>query len=234
MPVGMPSAPSGSGPPARHRILLVEDDDGIAAPLRAALQGAGYDVVRVASGRDALGALDATVDAVVLDLGLPDLDGIEVCRRLHDARPSLPVLVLTARASEADVVVGLDAGADDYVTKPFRFDELLARIRARLRLDGTTESTLLRHGAVTLDLRTRRADVDGRSVELTAREFVLLEVLLRHPGQVLSREQLLSHVWGYDFEPASNVVEVYIGYLRRKLGKEHIVTLRGMGYAVAA
>jgi DNA-binding response OmpR family regulator len=129
-----------------------------------------------------------------------------------------------------DRVAGLELGADDYVTKPFSFEELLARVRARLRDDRHEEATMLRVGDVALDLRTRRADVDGRSVELTAREFALAETFMRHAGQVLSREQLLSHVWGYDFDPGSNVVDVYVRYLRRKLGGERIETVRGMGY----
>jgi len=129
-----------------------------------------------------------------------------------------------------DVVAGLEGGADDYVTKPFRFEELLARVRARLRAERVSEPTVLRVGACALDLRTRRVIVDGRAVELTAREFALAETFFRHPGQVMSREQLLSHVWGYDYDPGSNVVDVYVRYLRKKLGEERISTVRGMGY----
>jgi DNA-binding response OmpR family regulator len=140
------------------------------------------------------------------------------------------VIILTARDDVSDKVGGLEGGADDYVTKPFRFEELLARVRARLRDERTVERTVLRAGTVVLDLRTRRAATDGRTVDLTAREFTMLEVLIRHAGQVLSREQLLSHVWGYDYDPGSNVVDVYIGYLRRKLGSNSIETVRGMGY----
>jgi two-component system, OmpR family, response regulator len=142
----------------------------------------------------------------------------------------MPVIILTARDDVSDKVGGLEGGADDYVTKPFRFEELLARVRARLRDERTVERTVLRAGSVVLDLRTRRASTDGRTVDLTAREFTMLEVLIRHAGQVLSREQLLSHVWGYDYDPGSNVVDVYIGYLRRKLGSNSIETVRGMGY----
>jgi len=144
----------------------------------------------------------------------------------------LPVIILSARDDTDVKVAGLERGADDYVTKPFRFEELLARVRVRLRDGGTPERTLLESGAVVLDLRTRRARVDGDWVELSAREFTMLEVFLRHPGQVLSREQLLSHVWGYDHDPGSNVVDVYVGYLRRKLGRDRIATVRGMGYAL--
>jgi DNA-binding response OmpR family regulator len=142
----------------------------------------------------------------------------------------LPVVILTARDSVEDTVAGLEGGADDYVAKPFRFEELLARVRARLREDGVAEPTVLRVGEAALDLRTRRLTVDDRTVELTAREFAMAEMFFRHPGQVLSREQLLSHVWGYDYDPGSNVVEVYVRYLRQKLGESWITTVRGMGY----
>jgi DNA-binding response OmpR family regulator len=142
----------------------------------------------------------------------------------------MPVIILTARDEVSDKVAGLEGGADDYVTKPFRFEELLARVRARLRDERTVERTVLRAGEIVLDLRTRRASTEGRTVDLTAREFTMLEVLIRHAGQVLSREQLLSHVWGYDYDPGSNVVDVYVGYLRKKLGQDSIETVRGMGY----
>jgi len=146
----------------------------------------------------------------------------------------LPVIILTARDGVEDTVRGLEGGADDYVTKPFRFEELLARLRLRLRDEATTESTVLVAGILKLDLRSRRASVGERVVELTAREFALLETMLRHAGQVLSRGQLLSHVWGYDFDPGSNVVDVYVRYLRRKLGDGVIETVRGMGYRLRA
>jgi DNA-binding response OmpR family regulator len=142
----------------------------------------------------------------------------------------LPVIILTARDGVDDTVAGLEGGAADYVTKPFRFEELLARVRLRLRDGVAPESTVLTAGGVRLDLRARRATVGDRVVELTSREFALTEVFLRHPGQVLSREQLLSHVWGYDFDPGSNVVDVYVRYLRRKLGNDVVETVRGMGY----
>jgi two-component system, OmpR family, copper resistance phosphate regulon response regulator CusR len=140
------------------------------------------------------------------------------------------VVILTARDSVEDTVAGFEGGADDYVAKPFRFEELLARVRARLREDGVAEPTVLRVGEASLDLRTRRLTVGGRTLELTAREFAMAEMFFRHPGQVLSREQLLSHVWGYDYDPGSNVVEVYVRYLRQKLGESWITTVRGMGY----
>jgi DNA-binding response OmpR family regulator len=169
---------------------------------------------------------------MILDLGLPGMDGLTVLDELRRRGEKLPVIILTARDDVADRVAGLERGADDYVTKPFSFEELLARVRVRLRSDGATEQTILEAGVVALDLRTRRARVGGRTVELSAREFTMLETLLRHRGQVLSREQLLEHVWGYDYDPGTKIVEVYVGYLRRKLGGDVIQTVRGMGYVV--
>jgi len=170
----------------------------------------------------------------VLDIGLPAMDGFTVLRRLRQARSQVPVIVLTARDSVTDTVAALEGGANDYMAKPFKFEELLARVRLRLRSNNAPEVTVLQHGDVSLDLRTRRAAVDGRTVELSAREFALAEMFWRNPGQVLSREQLLSHVWGYDFDPSSNVVDVYVGYLRKKLGPSLIQTVRGMGYRLSA
>src|SRR5690554_6004767 len=169
---------------------------------------------------------------LVLDIGLPDMDGFTVLKRLREAGSTIPVIIRTARTSVGDTVAGLEGGADDYMPKPFRFEELLARIRLRLRTPehNTHDSTVLAFGDLSLDLRTRHATVDGREVELSAREFSLAETFLSHPGQVLSREQLLDRVWGYDFDPGSNVVDVYVRYLRKKLGAERIVTVRGMGY----
>ena len=167
---------------------------------------------------------------MILDLGLPDLDGLSVLRELRRRGERMPVIILTARDDLSDKIEGLDAGGDDYVTKPFKLEELLARVRVRLRDGGEGEQMVLESGGITLDLRTRRAVHEGQLVDLTAREFTMLETLMRHSGQVLSREQLLAHVWGYDYDPGSNVVEVYIRYLRRKLGSETIETVRGMGY----
>ena len=150
--------------------------------------------------------------------------------RIRGRGERLPVIVLTARDGIDDTIASFDSGADDYMSKPFRFEELLARVRTRLRTVDAPESTRLRVGAVELDIRTRRAQVNGRSIDLTAREFTLAETLMRHPGQVMSREQLLDRVWGYDFSPESNVVDVYVRYLRRKLGPDVIETVRGMGY----
>jgi len=216
------------------RILIVEDEPRLASFLEKGLKANGFAISVAADGASALtAASDEHFDLVILDLGLPDFDGLDVLRRLREKGERLPVIILTARDDVTDKVGGLDRGADDYVTKPFRFEELLARVRARLRAGGTAETTVLEVGAVELDLRTRHATVGGRTVELTAREFTMLETLMRHPGQVLAREQLLSHVWGYDYDPGSNVVDVYIGYLRRKLGDEAIETVRGAGYRMA-
>jgi two-component system copper resistance phosphate regulon response regulator CusR len=170
---------------------------------------------------------------MLLDLGLPGRDGFAVLTELRARRSPLPVIVLTARDAPADIVAGLDGGADDYISKPFRLDELLARVRLRLRGEHTRETFVLRHGDLSLDLRTRQATVNGTVIDLTAREFALTELLLRHARQVLSREQILSHVWGYDHDPGSNVVDVYIRYLRGKLGTDRITTMRGAGYRLS-
>jgi two-component system, OmpR family, copper resistance phosphate regulon response regulator CusR len=216
------------------RILIAEDEQRIASFIEKGLKANGFTPTVVDDGPSALGhALSGEFDLLVLDIGLPEMDGFTVLRRLRQARGSIPVVILTARDSVTDTVAGLEGGADDYIPKPFRFDELLARIRLRLRADRSPEVTLLQQGPLSLDLRTRRASVDGRTVDLSAREFALTEVFLRNPGQVLSREQLLSHVWGYDFDPESNVVDVYVRYLRKKLGQDRIETVRGMGYRLA-
>jgi DNA-binding response OmpR family regulator len=213
------------------RILIVEDETRLASFLEKGLRANGYSTKVAPDGESARRLADDTdFDLVILDLGLPDIDGLTVLRELRDRGIGLPVIILTARDDIGDKVEGLDAGGDDYVTKPFGLEELLARIRVRLRSDTEREPTVLEGGSVTLDLRTRRATAGSRTVELTAREFTMLETLIRHRDQVLSREQLLSHVWGYDYEPGSNVVEVYIGYLRKKLGENVIETARGMGY----
>ncbi|MGP3979685.1 response regulator transcription factor [Streptomyces sp. KR80] len=167
---------------------------------------------------------------VILDLGLPVYDGFTVLRKLREARVTIPVIILTARDSVTDVVAGLEGGADDYISKPFAFEELLARVRLRLRGESASEASLLRAGDLLLDLRTRRVHVDGRVVELSSREFALAEVFLRNPDHVLTRELLLSRVWGFDYDPGSNIVDVYVRYLRRKIGPDRVETVRGMGY----
>ena len=217
-----------------NRILIAEDEDRLSAFLEKGLRANGFATTVAADGATAVAlARDDDFDLLILDLGLPGLDGLTVLRTMRAQGQRMPVVILSARGEVADKVTGLEHGADDYVSKPFRFEELLARVRVRLRDEGMAEQTVLRHGGLALDLRTRRADVEGRTIELSAREFTMLEVFLRHAGQVLSREQLLSHVWGYDYDPGSNVVDVYVGYLRRKLGKDRIATVRGMGYALA-
>lgn len=212
-------------------ILIIEDEPRIAAFVRRGLEGAGYTTVVEDDGAEGLQrALRPDIDLVLLDVGLPTLDGFEVLRSLRGHGSSVPVIMLTARTSTRDTVEGLDLGANDYVRKPFTFEELLARIRSRLRESSATPDVSVSHGDVVLDILARRATIDGREVELSAREFALAEQFLRSPGRVLSREHLLSRVWGLDFDPGSNVVDVYVRYLRGKLGAEHIVTVRGAGY----
>ncbi|WNV75129.1 response regulator transcription factor [Geodermatophilus sp. DSM 44513] len=217
------------------RVLIAEDETRIAAFIERGLQANGFTTAVVADGHAAhAAAAGGDFDLVVLDIGLPGMDGFEVLRALRADRVDIPVVVLTARDSLQDTVAALEGGADDYMPKPFRFEELLARVRLRLSGGRQTEATVLTCGDLSLDLRTRRAQAGGRTVELSGREFALAEAFLRHPGQVLAREQLLSHVWGYDFDPGSNVVDVYVRYLRRKLGAARIETVRGMGYRLLA
>jgi DNA-binding response OmpR family regulator len=214
-----------------NRILIVEDEPRIAAFLDKGLRANGFTTAVAATGNQALQMTAlGEFDLLILDLGLPDTDGMMILRELRARDERIRVIILTARSGVTDTVAGLEGGADDYMPKPFRFEELLARIRLRLGERRAPEDMLLRVGDLSLDLRTRMLQVAGRSVELTAREFALAETFFRHPGQVLSREQLLSHVWGYDYDPGSNVVDVYVGYLRKKIGSDRISTVRGMGY----
>lgn len=213
------------------RILIAEDELRIASFIEKGLTAAGFATVTVRTGTDALnGALTGGFDLLVLDIGLPVIDGYEVLRRLRAQESTLPVIVLTARDSAEDTLASLQGGANDYMAKPFRFDELLARIRLRITDVAQVTEPVLAIEGLELDLRTRRAVVGDRQVDLSAREFALAEEFLRNPDQVLSREQLLSRVWGYDFDPGSNIVDVYVGYLRAKLGADRIETVRGMGY----
>jgi two-component system copper resistance phosphate regulon response regulator CusR len=213
------------------RILIAEDEPEVVAFLEKGLRARGFTTTAVGDGIDAEElARDCDFDLLILDLGLPRLDGSEVLRRVRARGEQLPIVILTARGDVDDTVAGLEQGADDYLAKPFRFEELVARINARLRDEARPADGVLSAGRVSLDLRTRRARIAEHWVELTAREFGLTETFLRHPNQVLSREQLLSHVWGYDFEPGSNVVEVYVSNLRQKFGSDAIETVRGMGY----
>ena len=219
-------------------VLLVEDDDGIATPLAAALRGDGHEVVRVATGGDALRVAAGGVAAVVLDLGLPDIDGVDVCRRLRDIAPGVPVLMLTARTSEADVVVGLDAGADDYVTKPFRLAELLARLRALLRRSaaepGRTSHRVVSAQDVRVDLDARRAWVGERELELTPKEFDLLALLVSEAGTVVDRERIMRDVWDTNWFGSTKTLDMHVSWLRRKLGDDanhprYVTTVRGVG-----
>ena len=217
------------------QILIVEDEQRIASFVAKGLRAEGHQATVVADGRAGLDeAMSGLFDLVILDIGLPGIDGFELLDQLRSQGSRVPVIVLTARDSVSDTVSALEGGADDYMAKPFRFAELLARVRLRLRSasDGAGASfeDELVVGTVRLDRRTRQVRVDGTVVELSAREFTLAEIFMLNPGQVLTREQLLDHVWGYDFDPGSNVVDVYVGYLRRKLGSDAIATVRGVGY----
>ena len=216
------------------KILVVEDEDGIADFLARGLRAEGYEVVVAADGgTGARVAVDPEVDLVVLDRMLPGLDGLEVLGQVRRARPALPVIMLTAKSEVVDRVEGLDSGATDYVTKPFAFEELLARIRARLREDGGSESVLEAAG-IRLDLISREASRDGVATRLPEREASLLAYLMRNAGRVCTRDELLSAVWGYDHDPGTNVVRVYVGYLRRKLARPGspapLETVRSVGY----
>lgn len=216
------------------RILIAEDEPRIAAFLEKGLRANGFtsEIAKDADEVICL-ALSNTFDLLLLDLGLPVKDGLTVLEELRGQGAQLPIIILSARDDLTDKVAGLEGGADDYVTKPFRFEELLARVRLRLRSRqqaNVQEEIELRAGDLVLDLRTRKVQVNGQEVELPTREFSLLETFLRHKGQVLSREQILDHVWGYDYDPGSNIVDVYVGYLRKKLGSDLIETVRGIGY----
>lgn len=217
------------------RILIVEDEPGIASFLEKGLRAEGFTTMVADDGVSAASiARDDAFDLMILDLGLPGKDGREVLTEIRRRGEKMPVIILTARRSVQDTVSGLEGGADDYVTKPFSFQEILARVRVRLRETPVADTTVLEAGGILLDLRTRKVEVDGSVIDLSAREFALAETLMQHSGQVLSREQLLSRVWGYDFDPGSNVVDVYVGYLRKKLGSDRIETVRGMGYRFVA
>ena len=219
------------------RILVVDDDLAVCRSIDRALRLEGYEVLTVATGHDALEAVaQGSPDALVLDLQLPDLDGLQVCRRIREAGNDTPILMLTARHGIDDRVQGLDAGADDYLVKPFALEELLARLRALMRRRFEGEGGLLRFGELTLDLATREAHRGQRSFVLTRIEFDLLELFLRHPRQVLTREVLLNRVWGFDFDSGTNSLAVYVGYLRRKTeagGEPRCIhTVRGVGYVL--
>jgi DNA-binding response OmpR family regulator len=212
-------------------VLLIEDEDRIAEFVKQGLRLAGYSCTIIGDGLVGLDeAMSGAYQLVLLDVGLPSIDGFEVLRRFRLEDQTTPVIMLTARDSSPAKVLALDTGANDYLPKPFVFDELLARIRARLREGAQRTVTELRRGSVVLDLRTHTATVDGRSAELSTREFALAEEFFRQPGDVLTREHLLRRVWGYEFDPGSNVVDVYVRYLRNKLGAERIESVSGIGY----
>lgn len=220
-----------------NRILVAEDESRIASFVQKGLNAHGFTTAIAINAKEAISqTLGADFDLLILDLGLPDKDGHQVIEELRGQGATLPIIILTARDDIDDKVMGLEGGADDYVTKPFRFEELLARIRVRLRhlheaaVVTASNGQILQAGDAMLNLLTRQVQVGSEVVDLPAREFSLAETFFRHPGQVLSREQLLDRVWGYDYSPGSNIVDVYVGYLRKKLGNNLIETVRGMGY----
>jgi DNA-binding response OmpR family regulator len=233
-PSPRPYAPGMSG----AGILVVEDDESIGSGLERVLASQGYAVRRLALGRPALAAADECVGLVILDLGLPDIDGIDVCRRLRAARPDLAILIVTARDQELDVVAGLDAGADDYLVKPFRLSELLARVRAHMRRTAAAEpeepDEPLRAGDVVVDRAARRAWRDGEELVLRPKEFDLLTLLVAEAGRAVTRERLMREVWDTDWLGSTKTLDTHVLALRNKLGPEAVTTLRGVGYRFEA
>jgi DNA-binding response OmpR family regulator len=217
------------------KLLVVEDEARIAAFLEKGLKAHGYAVEWARNGAEAL-RLGAGPDIalVILDLKLPDLDGLEVLAGLRERGTTVPVVILSARGGVDDRVRGLELGADDYLAKPFAFEELLARVRARLRPGAAAGAGMLRAGGIYLDVLTREVTAAGRTVSLSDREFALLRAFVSHPRRVLSRPELLAMAWNMDFDPQTNLVDVYVGYLRRKLGETAIETVRGTGYRLRA
>jgi two-component system, OmpR family, response regulator len=213
------------------RVLLVEDESTLRSQLRESLQAAGYAVDEADNGRDAhfMGETEP-YDAVILDLGLPVLDGLTVLKRWRSGRRSMPVLILTARDNWHEKVAGIDAGADDYLTKPFHIEELLARLRALIRRASGLASPIIEYGGLVLDTRTGRATLDGQALALTSHEHKVLDYLMHRPGQVVSRTELSEHIYSQDFDRDSNTIEVFVGRLRKKLRAESIETVRGQGY----
>ena len=217
------------------KLLVVEDEARVASFLDKGLRANGYDVEWARSGQEALHrAAGPDISLVILDLGLPDMDGLDVLESLREEGSPVPVLVLSARRSMRDRVRGLDLGADDYLGKPFAFQELLARVRANLRPRAEVGSSLLRAGGICLDLLRREVTLGGQTVDLSDREFFLLKAFVGHPRQTLTRQELLSMAWDITFDPGTNLVDVYVGYLRRKLGETVIQTVRGTGYRLCA
>lgn len=215
------------------RILIVEDDLEIAGPLVRTLQGGGYSVALVGDGKAALDKVKSTKpDLIVLDLGLPTMDGLDVCRAIRAHSLEMPILILTARTSELDLVIGLDAGADDYVMKPFRSSELLARVRALLRRTGEGEQSELIGDSIRLDTEARVCTVNDEEISLTATEYEMLELLMRNSGRVVSRQQILRDVWNTDWSGSTKNLDMHVSALRRKLGDagHHVATIRGLGF----
>ena len=222
-----------------NRILIAEDEPRIASFLEKGLKANGFTTTLAKDAEEAINlALSDNFDLLLLDLGLPKLDGLEVLEQLRGQGLTFPIIILTARDDINDKVAGLEGGADDYVTKPFRFEELLARVRLRLRNSQSLPKkqnealTQLQVGNLILNLHTRKAILKGQEIDLPAKEFSLLETFMSHPEQVMTREQLLDRVWGFDYDPGSNIVDVYVGYLRKKLGTNVIRTVRGVGYCL--
>jgi two-component system, OmpR family, response regulator QseB len=217
-----------------NRILIVEDETHIFTPVQKGLRANGFIPSIAATGQDAIDlAVDADFDLIILDLGLPDMDGWAVLKELRKRGEQMPIIILTARDDIHDKIAGLEGGANDYMTKPFSFQELLARVRLRLKENKVVlekEEHIFKAGNISLNLHTHQVYIDDKIVELPAREFTLLETLMKNPGFAISREQLLKEVWGYDYDPGTNIVDVYVGYLRKKMGSELIETVRGVGY----
>lgn len=218
------------------RVIIVEDSSRVAGFVEKGLRAHGFSTITVNNGDDAISiSLSQEFDLMILDLGLPQTNGFAVLEQLRGQGITMPIIILSARHGVDDKVASFELGANDYLTKPFRFEELLMRVRVRLRdmvkyQSESTSSQTIRFQDIELHLRSREVRISGRLVSISAREFVLLETFIRHAGQILSREQLLDHVWGYDYDPGSNIVDVYVGYLRKKLGHNLIETVRGMGY----
>jgi two-component system, OmpR family, response regulator QseB len=217
-----------------NRILIVEDETHIFTPVQKGLRANGFITSIAATGQEAIDlAIDADFDLIILDLGLPDVDGWAVLQELRQRGEQMPIIILTARDDIHDKIAGLEGGANDYMTKPFSFQELLARVRLRLKENKVVlekEEHILKIGNISLNLHTHQVSIDDNIIELPAREFALLETLMKNPGFAISREQLLKEVWGYDYDPGTNIVDVYVGYLRKKMGNKLIETVRGIGY----